>query len=913
MSFVSAQQAAAKWGISKRRVQILCAEQRIPGAVRIGYMWVVPEDAQKPADARRRASDVCHASYTNPIKSARKALRAISVAAFQTARDEIASPANAKRAVMATFVLELLEHLSAEGLEDIVPHIYAKFNAKNQLSRPASSQLRSMFHGFLCEHPFCLDDALSWTYQFINKQSKDSGLEATQFFTEKYMIAALVDQCDIENKAGKILDPACGGGNFLLYALERLYETAYLAPEVSLTDFLHAQMERLYGYELDPTLAIIASVNLRIKVLSILKEHDCSVEAADFFRWEPHIYCSAQDNMEGALDVNPCAHRVVQVGTSREDSLASVFGSAECIFTNPPFQTVKGMDEEQKTFLKGHYPNAKCDMCNAFIEFVLKTVADDGICGMVTQNSWMYLSSFEPLRKSLFEQYSIKSVIELGSNAFYDISGEKANVALLLAQKSRPNAETSITAYSLKHLSKAEMETVLPSEKSLREFAVPLKQLEMMHSPGAKFGVLSTRSIQSLQVCCPSYGKYAIPMQGTSTGDAKSLVGYFWEHIGDPDWIPVSKGGGYSRWLGLNNYSVKWGTDGEYIRAISGSAIRNAKYFDETQMVFSDTGTAGLNVRLLRNGQIFIASGPGIRIIEGDPHAHLAFLNSRFSSYFVRLLSPKLTIAAGYIAQIPVLEELLSSKELAAKANDCIEAKRSRLSRRPVNLEFEPPSDAGRSTTLGEEALQWFLRDMEDEWRQLCTEHEMDHAILAALDLALSDKDHIDRQVGRHALDLREGRPLQANELDRAISELLDPNCMLNRTRPDKNHLGCDGILEYMAHKHAIPPGQLHAAITQHAAEFPKTLAKYHDAYLHALVLSVLGYSAHSLPEMPQKIDQVMERMATLYPSHVRELDSINESVRTNLNPFHAAAFFGTPIIRYSSKYDVVEWARRSI
>lgn len=52
MEYVSIKQLSEKWGISKRRVQTLCSEGRIPGAVRIGNYWAVPIDAQKPDDAR---------------------------------------------------------------------------------------------------------------------------------------------------------------------------------------------------------------------------------------------------------------------------------------------------------------------------------------------------------------------------------------------------------------------------------------------------------------------------------------------------------------------------------------------------------------------------------------------------------------------------------------------------------------------------------------------------------------------------------------------------------------------------------------------------------------------------------------------------------------------------------------------
>ena len=52
MNYLSVSQTAEKWGISTRRIQILCGEGRIPGAMRIGAFWAIPEDAAKPTDAR---------------------------------------------------------------------------------------------------------------------------------------------------------------------------------------------------------------------------------------------------------------------------------------------------------------------------------------------------------------------------------------------------------------------------------------------------------------------------------------------------------------------------------------------------------------------------------------------------------------------------------------------------------------------------------------------------------------------------------------------------------------------------------------------------------------------------------------------------------------------------------------------
>ena len=52
MKYLSTFEVAEKWGISHRRVAILCNENRIPGAQRAGSRWIIPENAEKPTDAR---------------------------------------------------------------------------------------------------------------------------------------------------------------------------------------------------------------------------------------------------------------------------------------------------------------------------------------------------------------------------------------------------------------------------------------------------------------------------------------------------------------------------------------------------------------------------------------------------------------------------------------------------------------------------------------------------------------------------------------------------------------------------------------------------------------------------------------------------------------------------------------------
>ncbi|MGY0372314.1 helix-turn-helix domain-containing protein [Clostridium sp. JNZ J1-5] len=54
MDYISVKQAAEKWGISERRVQVLCGKGRVKGVFKLGNSWAIPKDAEKPFDARKK-------------------------------------------------------------------------------------------------------------------------------------------------------------------------------------------------------------------------------------------------------------------------------------------------------------------------------------------------------------------------------------------------------------------------------------------------------------------------------------------------------------------------------------------------------------------------------------------------------------------------------------------------------------------------------------------------------------------------------------------------------------------------------------------------------------------------------------------------------------------------------------------
>lgn len=894
MGYISAQQAATKWGISKRRVQVLCTENRIKNATRIGNMWVVPEDALKPADGRVQTH---RAAEAPTARVARTALKKLTANAYQEINTQLNNPSTSKMlfiSLLATTIFcDIQNTESSKDRRDVFVMISSElFEGEYDESNRKSlyemfSYMLPDFDKYIYRYSDYVDDVLSWAYQYVNKLSMDSGLESTQFFTEEYMIEYLTkDITKTATSASVYLDPACGGGNFLSHILSQLYSLSFRVfddPIACIENIMNA----LCGYELDPYLAAVASVNLKLKALMLLAKVQ-QVRTVDWKLFCPNIFTSVEPNSFGFLEVDFATHKIRRLADRKQDNLLNLANNATEIYTNPPFQTVKGMANSMKGHLKKYFPIAKCDLCNAFILQCIDKIQTGGTIGLVTQSSWMYLDSFEILRRKVVCSNKIESIADLGSGAFYDLSGEKANVALVRLSKT-PRANTQVKVVTLRDLPLKEKAAILGKNPSSEMIVC---QTQLFGGEHIAFSLNQTKQ-EAMQAISGKYGDLGVPMQGTSTGNAAKLIGYYWEHINDPEWIPVSKGGSYSRWCGLNSYVLKWGTDGEYIRATKGSVLRNTKYFNRTSLVYSDTGTSGFNARLLQEGQLFVASGPGIRDIEGSPYSHLALLNSRIFSYFLKAISPKLTVAAGYISRVPVPTGLLDRTELDSLGRECYNRKREHLKVRPNNLEWSAP--LVEADSLDAYACQLFVKEMQDELAKLRCEKELDDIILEAYALDRADISKLDETVGVPVVEIT-GTPV-ANELDKAMAQALDVNCQIIRTRANKRSLGCDGMLEFIARKEQVNPSLLVELLSLHPESFVACRAMYKDLVIHSIVLAILGFRLKDHDSV--HILELRKNFLDMYPRLKQDWGTVEAWISLQFNLIHTQAFYEHPYYHY--------------
>ena len=98
--------------------------------------------------------------------------------------------------------------------------------------------------------------------------------------------------------------------------------------------------------------------------------------------------------------------------------------------------------------MKDEYPRSKSDLFAAFIERCAGLIRTRGVVAMITMQSWMFLSSYEKLRRSLLAHLNIASMLHLGSRAFDSISGEVVSSTAFTLSKGP--AENQGTAFSAK-------------------------------------------------------------------------------------------------------------------------------------------------------------------------------------------------------------------------------------------------------------------------------------------------------------------------------------------------------------------------------------------------------------------------------------------------------------------------------
>lgn len=753
-----------------------------------------------------------------------------------------------------------------------------------------------------------VDDIISWSYQFLKKDLEKAAFKktgkgkakienaellfTTQFFTDKYMVKYLVDESlsDFENGNVQdvvVIDCASGGGNFLNYSFEKLFSIYKKSfPKWSskkITDTILNDV--IIGYDLDSNLSKIAALSLFVKA---------SAYAIPSKTTHIKIYGGVSNDKLGFLNSSVASNRIANTTFKSQLDKIKKEKKVKVIVTNPPFMGKRDMDISLKDFLLKSFPESKGDLCVSFLQRIIQSMNEKDVLGIVSQNNWMYLSSLKDFRSVFLSRQTLRKCVDLGSNAFEDINGEKTNVALCVVGNSN-----STKFFNLKNCNLSDKRSLVSSKKFSAQLTFELNQNQFLKNDKLEFNYQLEHRFENIQHL-KLYGEFGNPMQGTSTGNNDEFVKFAWEVNGSPDWKLVSKGGGFSKWVGLNYYKVNWGENAEKIKANKGSALRNLDKIPTTQLVYSDTGTLGLNVRVLKENQVFIASGPGIQVLAGDKYAHLAFLNSKVATFLLKLINPKFTISAGYISKLPVAPNILDSKFIATRSKKCLELKETYLQNKLPNFEFQHPDYSGiKNVDNYIEGL--ILSDIQNDFQRLKLEYEIEKEIRKQYQFNLKELTEIKSVVGESPFfNKRKSLKIEVEKLDSLLSGNLDLNCLSTSRAINGYSVGSESVFEDLSYKLDVNPKVILDLFRKDISQLKQTKAKYFNDLLHKIILHEIGVKQISIYKFDViNIESLIKQLKKKYLFLTSKTD-LSEAVHSILSKHHKLSFFNKPLISFS-------------
>ncbi len=722
----------------------------------------------------------------------------------------------------------------------------------------------------------------------INKKSGKELLYQTQFFTDSYMIEYLLDRIfeiysDMENVL--FVDPASGGGNFLAFIYVRLYNWYYSKGTTTNEISCEIFNNNILGYDLDLELSEIASLSLFL--LAYNKDGYDSVDNIYNFGGQTSDYKGFFSNKV----------RSNTIGGESFESILNIArsGSKHIVYvTNPPFMGNRDMDSCLKSYLQTQLPITKGDMCFSFMLKMMESLRKDDTLAVVAQNGWMNLSSLKEFRLYLLNNFSLLNCIDLGSNAFKHINGEKTNIVLAIFTKNDSRFAKLLSSFgNLRSLSLSE------KIDAIRTGTYPVYNVDTREFKRNNKFEFNYQLVEDLQLIekYPKYGDYAKCMQGTSTGNNQTMVKYIWE-INTSEWRLASKGGGFSKWEGLNFYKVKWGERGELIKKQQGGVLRNSKEIPFTQLVFSDTGTLGLSVRIKLQDQVFIASGPGIKVLKGDVLCHLAFLNSKLASYFMKIINPKFTISAGYIQKLPVARGILENDEIKALSQMCLNLKFAYLRNKLPNSEYKHV-DYSTITNVQSYIESCIRLDFQNMYERLVAERLIDSIILSKYRLSKRLKQDYLKYMSGYEEYEDVSCHVNIKILDLYLSKMLGASCFPFGRKVEGKLIGSENCLEILSFLTKSPCSRLIECIYNRVCELNKTIELYKYDLIHKIILHLCGIDdlTHVASSVSINLGKLNDLIRVRYPLIFHQLGVNEKMLATVLEDTHIKVFFNKPIL----------------
>lgn len=322
------------------------------------------------------------------------------------------------------------------------------------------------------------------------------------------------------------------------------------------------------------------------------------------------------------------------------------------VCTNPPY--MNKLESHLKEFVTTRYKAYSGDLFSVFMYRNLSFCKEDGYAAYMTPNVWMFLKTYENLRKFIVEEKSISSLIQMAKGAFF----KEAVVDIctfVLANKPSSIEGIYIRLEDFKGDMDVQKEKVLEAINTDNcSFLYSTKTDNFSRISGIPIAYwVKNYAVFSAKKFSHSY--FSGGRNKTHNNDV--YVRTWWEVKRTPGWRPYSNGGVFRKWYGNNTDVVNW-TPGarDFYRQHGG--LLNEKFWDKEGITWNDI-TSGLpSFRIKPADSIFSSVSPTIFNLSFKcDNAVLGFLNSKVSIYLLNITNPTLHTLVGNVLDLPDLIE----------------------------------------------------------------------------------------------------------------------------------------------------------------------------------------------------------------------------------------------------------------
>ena len=331
--------------------------------------------------------------------------------------------------------------------------------------------------------------------------------------------------------------------------------------------------------------------------------------------------------------------------------------------TNPPYAGTSNLSANVNNFVKKNYPDSKADLFAVFIERCRVMTADNGYQAMITQHSWMFIASYENLRKKLLKS-NIVNLVHLGARAFDEIQGEVVQTVAFVLCNSAVCGYENLYVRLLEGKTEEEKRLGFLEEKN----RYILRQEIFGKIPRCEYVYWVSDALVADFENYKKVRDFCTVRNGLTTGDNDRFL-RLWFEIDEMQegkkWFPCNKGGAFRRWYGNKDYLINWQDDGYELKHFYDlktkklrSTLRNIDFNFRSSIVVGHVASGDLPYRLVDEGAISESAVNSIYTLDDRINLKymLGVFNSKPCNYISRMLSPTLGVSPEDVLNIPVPE-----------------------------------------------------------------------------------------------------------------------------------------------------------------------------------------------------------------------------------------------------------------